>query len=136
MQWDLIVENIKIFFNQPVPIIGCTIGFALMFILVIVSKTSIGKKSLNKIKKINADLKKQYDELIVKNEQSKKELDSKIANLKNEYEKLLQESIDKYNELETLLLNISSNIHHREINKLIKQHKAKTKDNEDVKVGE
>lgn len=50
MSWDQIVEAIRQFWNQPVPIIGFTVGAVLLAILGIIAKTSIGKKQLNKLK--------------------------------------------------------------------------------------
>lgn len=61
--FDIFVENLKTFWNQPVPIIGFTIGMVIVGILFIVAKTSIGKKALNKIKDINDKLSKQNDVL-------------------------------------------------------------------------
>ena len=59
---------LKDFFNQPIPIIGVSVGFALFCILKIISSTSIGKKSLNEFKRKTKVLNDSFKELYNSNE--------------------------------------------------------------------
>lgn len=88
--WNEIVANVKDFFNQPVTIIGCSVLFLLIFILVIFSKTSLGKKVLkslatainNLIAQFNAfksEVKSQLDEGLKKYEEEKLQVEAKVA---------------------------------------------------------
>lgn len=90
--WNEIVANVKDFFNQPVTIIGSSILFLLIFILVIFSKTSLGKKVLKKltsaitnlIAQFNAfksEVKSQLDEGLKKYEEEKLQIEAKVATL-------------------------------------------------------
>ena len=90
--WNEIVANVKDFFNQPVTIIGSSILFLLVFILVIFSKTSIGKKVLKKLTSAIANLiaqfnafrkevKEQMDEGFKKYEEEKLQIEAKVATL-------------------------------------------------------
>ena len=86
--------------NQPIPIIGFTIGAVLFFVLSIIAKTSIGKKALRKIQDINDKLNKKcaglcqkLDEaeqkcvsLTVKYNEVIKNKDEEIKQLTDEYE--------------------------------------------------
>ena len=57
--WEQFCNGFKDFINQPLPMILFTSGACLFFALSIISKTSIGKKSLNTLKeKINGATKK------------------------------------------------------------------------------
>ena len=107
---------IKDFFNQPVPIIGCTIGFLVISILSILSKTSLGKKTLNKaLTKIDA----------VKAETTKKIAfaSTKINELEEEYKEKLAIAETHSQELEELLLNISEQLHNKKIAELVENYR-------------
>ncbi len=78
MDWNSIVEGIKTFFNQPVAIIGCSVGCLLFYTLVFLSKTSFGKKSIRKVNNAFDELKQGYEE-------NKAQLGEKVAYLQNEY---------------------------------------------------
>ena len=88
--WNEIVANIKDFFNQPVTIIGFSVLFLLIFILVIFSKTSLGKRVLQKLTAAIAQLVSQFnafksevtvklDEGLKKYEEEKKLIEAKVA---------------------------------------------------------
>lgn len=53
--WHLVVEKVTWFFNQPVPIIGCTVAALIFLFLTVLSKTSFGKRLLFKLKQQIAD---------------------------------------------------------------------------------
>lgn len=122
-QWALAVKD---FFNQPVPIIGCTIGFLLITILSILSKTSWGKKSINKVMgSVNT----------LKSETALKlsETSQMIELVKNEYNEKLALSESKSQEIENLLLNISEQLHNKKIKEYVEEYR-KTKDETKLQV--
>lgn len=94
MTWfDTFAENLKIFWNQPVPIIGFTVGMVIIGALFILAKTSIGKKALNKLKQLYYDLKARYEVAleVIKDtrrefEEFKVEKEKQIIDLTNAYE--------------------------------------------------
>lgn len=88
--WNEIVANVKDFFNQPVTIIGSSVLFFLIFILVIFSKTSIGKKVLKKLTSaisnliaqfnvFKSEVKSQLDEGLKKYEEKELQVEAKVA---------------------------------------------------------
>jgi len=103
MNFDTIVNAIKEFFNQPVPIIGITVGSLLMLILTILSKTSIGQKALRQFKKW-------YEELKLAFTNYKKESDETLQKVKDYYEEELQKAKSEYNALCKFTMSIASNI--------------------------
>lgn len=127
IDWQLVQQTlidwgnaVKDFFNQPVPIIGCTIGFLLITILSILSKTSWGKKSINKV--------------IGLLDNFKKETTTKISNINQMYQDLEKEYNEKLaiaethnQELENLLLNIGEQLHNKKIKEYVESYR-KTKD--------
>ena len=116
--WNEIVANIKDFFNQPVPIIGCTIGFVLVFILVILSKTSFGRKALKFLKGKVAELEKEYNEF--------KEATSKqVEDLKSAYEEKLNIAESKVAVLEEVILIVADQTHNEQVKKAVDVCKEK-----------
>lgn len=115
-QWANVVKD---FFNQPVPIIGCTIGFLLITILSILSKTSWGKKAINKAMTSINSLK---DETTLKLTETSK----MIEDIKNEYNEKLALSESKSQEIENLLLTISEQLHNKKIKECVEEYR-KTK---------
>ena len=94
MTWfDTFAENLKIFWNQPVPIIGFTVGMVIIGVLFILAKTSVGKKALNKLKQLYYDLKARYEVVleVIKDtrrefEEFKEEKEKQIVEIKDAYE--------------------------------------------------
>lgn len=128
MDWNAIVENIKIFFQQPVAIIGCSVGCLLFYTLTFLSKTSFGKKSIRKVNNAFNELKQGYEE-------NKAQLGEKVAYLRNEYEEKVA-IVEKHAlELETLLFEISENINNKKVKELVEQYKLK-KDETQIKVND
>lgn len=60
MSWEQFIELI----NQPLPIIGVSVLWILIAILVILAKTSIGRKSLKELKRQNDELKKKIEQAL------------------------------------------------------------------------
>lgn len=90
---DAFIENFKIFWNQPIPIIGFTIGSVIIGLVVVISKTSIGKKALTTIvNKFNLVVEKNnllIEEIKTLKNQSEEIIKTKneeLENLKNDYE--------------------------------------------------
>ena len=114
--WNEIVANVKDFFNQPVAIIGCSVGFDLVFILVIFSKTSLGKRVLQKLTAAIAQLAAEFN------------------NLKSNVETKLDEGLKKYEEekklieakvavLEKVCLIIAENTHNAKVKEAMEECK-------------
>lgn len=128
MNWEIIVETfntwcnaVKDFFNQPVPIIGCTIGFLLITILSILSKTSWGRKTINTVIGSINTLKAETTAKI-------SETSENINNLKNEYEQKLAIAETHSQELETLLLNIGDQLHNKQIKEYVEKYRQTKQD--------
>lgn len=120
MEWfDTFAENLKIFWNQPVPIIGFTVGTIIIGALFIIGKTSIGKKALNKLKALYEDLKSRYENALemfytTKNEfdEFKKEKEEEIKQIGETYELKLnayKERMVKQDEIIKVLCENSPN---------------------------
>jgi hypothetical protein len=60
MSWEQFIELI----NQPLPIIGVSVLWILCAILVILAKTSIGRKSLKELKRQNDELKRKIEQAL------------------------------------------------------------------------
>lgn len=60
MSWEQFIELI----NQPLPIIGVSVLWILCAILVIIAKTSIGKKSLKELKRQNDELRDKIEQAL------------------------------------------------------------------------
>lgn len=116
MDWNSIVENIKIFFEQPVAIIGCSVGCLLFYTLVFISKTSFGKKSILSVQKKFDELKSKYDENVAL-------LGEKVANLKKEYDDKVAIVEKHAQEVENLIFAISENINNKHVKELIEEYK-------------
>lgn len=60
MTWEQFIELI----NQPLPIIGVSVLWILCAILVILAKTSIGRKSLKELKRQNDELRRKIEQAL------------------------------------------------------------------------
>lgn len=116
--WNEVVANIKDFFNQPVAIIGCSVAFALAFVLVIFSKTSLGKKALNKLTKLFNEIKNIVTDFIAST-------NKKIKELQEYYEKKEAAIESKVAILEEVCLIIGENSHNEQVKKAMEQCKDK-----------
>lgn len=123
MNWNDIVEGFKIFWEQPVPIIGFTVGSLISFFLVVFSKTTIGKRALNKITGMFEESERTRKDVVEKYEQLLKEKDEMLAQLTTEYENklsLIQANKDREKEV---IIAIAENIHNVKVAKIIEEYK-------------
>ena len=119
MDFNQFVENVKIFWNQPLTIILFTIFIIIVGFLFVFGKTSLGKKALNKLKALYGDLKARYEVAldVIKDtrkefEEFKAEKDQQIIDLTDAYEiKLNQykELVIKQDEMIKVLCENSPN---------------------------
>lgn len=130
MWWDQLVENLKIFFNQPVVIAGVTIGTIGVLLFTIIAKTSIGRKSLKKLKEGIAHLQAKHDAVVQECEKFKELTENKIADLVNQYETKLALVVNEKQELEKLVFEIADNIHNEKVKGVVKDYIKKTQEKE------
>lgn len=120
--WEQVVEKTTAFFDKPVPIIGCTIGFLLITVLTIISKTSFGKKSIRRLTEL-ARLTHETVETTLKNVNDKlNEIDEKQDDIEYMLCDRLQAQEKRIYELETLLTEICKNIRNAKIKALINDY--------------
>lgn len=119
MSWDQIVNTINAFFNTPVPIICCSVGSLLIFIIAVISKTSIGKKALNK-------LTKQYNEITDIYQKAKVDYEKHITELKQDYETKLALVQAKRDDVEKLLIYVCENTNNKKVKEALELYKQST----------
>lgn len=122
--FDQFAENVKVFWNQPLTIILFTIAIIIVGFLFVFGKTSLGKKALNFLKGLYADLKARievalqvFKETRREFEEFKEEKDKQIIELTDAYElKLLQyrELVIKQDEMIKVICENSPNKHIKE----------------------
>lgn len=131
--WEQVVEKTTAFFDKPVPIIGCTIGFLLITVLTIISKTSFGKKSIRRLTEL-ARLTHETVETTLKNVNGKlSEIDEKQFNIERYLECKLEEQNLYIEKLESLIEEIAGNIRNAKIKALINDYKENKQTNEEEK---
>lgn len=116
--WNEIVANIKDFFSQPIPVIGVSIGFLLIFVLVIFSKTSIGKKALNFLKEKVIGIENGFNSF-------KNDMMQEREKLVNFYQEEQTKADAKIAVLEELLLEVAENTHNAKIKEKVEEAKSK-----------
>lgn len=120
MNWfNQCVEWLDAFFSRPVPILCCSVGALIVLILTIISKTSIGKKSLRQLKQL-------YSSLVGEYKSYKDESEKVIKELTNAYETKLALIESKKEETEQLLLNIANCINNKKVKELVDAYKGKS----------
>lgn len=141
--WNGLVEQTKIILQMPVPIIGCTVLSLLVFTLAIISKTSIGKKSLNTLKGVISGANQKLDEAKTQLIEVKQEFDTykelkkqEIQEIKETYEVLLVGVQQQKNELENLVLEIGENINNGKIEKAINEYVDEKKNKATTEISE
>lgn len=131
MTWQEICQAIKDFFNQPVPIICCSIGTLLVFVLVIFSKTSLGKKALNTLKGLIKELTKQITDLIDKFKGFKEDVNKTLEQQNKILENALNEKQQEIDDLKALVEIIARNTHNVKSIQALEEYKRKKEVNED-----
>ena len=121
--WSNFVEGLKTFWNQPVPIIGFTVGTLVVAFLTILSKTSFGKRAIKELKNMFSTLKNMWLE-------SKNNYD-KIVAIKDEEIKILTETYESKLAViqaenihcKDIIIEIAENINNVKVKEIIKKYK-------------
>ena len=139
--WNGLVEQTKIILAMPVPIIGCTVLSLLIFTLAVLSKTSIGRKSLNTLKGVISGANEKLDEAKTQLYEVKQEFETykelkeqQIKEIKDTYEVMLVGVKQQKDQLEDLVLEIGENIHNGKVEKAINEYvdNKKTQVNDEI----
>lgn len=128
-QWVKLCNALKDIFNQPLAEIIATIVVVLVAIVVIISKTSLGKKALLKVTNlvinIGNSVKLQIAEWKAEREKFKQEL----ADFKNKHDKELNDAKKEIDRLRALLeITIANSHNQKSIKALEKYHKESGQD--------
>ena len=125
MNWfDELASKVSAFLNTDIMITIISISIAFVYILVIFSKTSLGKKLFNRVEK---DVKENYKvitETLETCNATKQEVENKVQELKDEYEKKLGVITSYANELENILYQLGDVIPNAKVKKLIDEFKS------------
>ena len=112
MWFESLKEGITWFFSLPLPIAGISVGTAGMFLVIIFTKTSFGKKVYNKaLAKV--------DEAVAKLNNYKAHADKEIEELKEYYEEKLQLVDAKNERVEKFAIAVSENINNKKVKELV-----------------
>lgn len=129
---DQFFEAVKEFFNQPVPIIGCTIGFLLISILTILAKTSIGKKALLRLQSGFAEVHEKYRLLIDLHNDTVKHYEKEIAardeyikQIETKYQEIIDEVVAKYEEEKDKIIDILEDLPNKKVQQKLLTYKKK-----------
>lgn len=121
MNWDMMKENLSAFFNMPVVISIMTTTYAFVILLVLFSKTSLGKKLFNKIKtKYDAAL-SCIKEIKAENSKALEEAQKKLDEAKDYYERELCVVLSENMALENLITEIGKTTPNKRIASLIEE---------------
>lgn len=112
---DQFIELVKDFFNQPIPIIGCSVGFALIFVLTVISKTSLGKKALVEMKNYFAGVKAEYEAFKKLHNQYVADKEQEIALIKEQCEKTISQIMEEAKARDDEILAVLSEIPNKKV---------------------
>lgn len=121
MWFEQVKEWITWFFNLPLPIAGISVGTAGVFLIILFSKTSLGKKLYNSVVKLTKDAIDTLNEY-------KAYADKRIEELRNMYEEKLQIVNAKNEKLEKLLIAVSENINNKKVKELVNAYCEESKE--------
>ena len=121
MNWELIKENLSAFFNMPVVISVMSVTFGFIYLLVIFSKTSLGKKLFNKVKANYEDVVLRASKMSEELSKIKTEKEKAIKEIKEEYEKRLALSLSETEELENCLKTIAETTANKKVKEGIEE---------------
>lgn len=115
MTWEIIKENLSAFFDMPVVVTITSVTLGFIYIMVIFSKTSLGKKLFGKaLQKYDAVL--DYCKEMKGNlETFKAEKEAQIAQIKEEYDKRLAVMMNYNLTLENLLGQMTEHIPNKKV---------------------
>lgn len=121
MWFEQLKEGITWFCNLPLPIAGFTVGSLIVFVAILFTKTSFGKKLYNKAL---AKVENAISEL----KTYKGYADKKCEELKATYEEKLQIVSAKNEKLEKLLVAVSENINNVKVKELVDAYNKESKE--------
>lgn len=120
---EVIEQKIGAFMNTPVVISITTALVFGCFLLVIFSKTSLGKKLFNQMQKKFNEFLFLQGEIKKEAEKTRQLAETKINELKEEYEKKLGVALSYSNELENLLYEIGDVIPNAKVKSVVEKFK-------------
>lgn len=124
MEWEVIKENISAFFNMPIVITLMSITFGFVYVLVIFSKTSLGKKLFNKVSLKYDEVVRYCKEMKDNYETFKKEKEEELKTLKETYEQKLAVAVSYTQQIEELLYKVAETTPNKKIKGLIEDFKS------------
>lgn len=137
MSWEQFIELI----NQPLPIIGVSVLWILIAILVILAKTSIGRKSLKKLKGQNDELRGKIEQALQDWKDTENAIQAHLEEKTKEIDKSIKDNkiyvngaIKRVNGGITLLANNTHNVKLKEaVKKTIEEEEENGKETEERK---
>lgn len=137
MSWEQFIELI----NQPLPIIGVSVLWILIAILVILAKTSIGRKSLKELKRQNDELRGKIEQALQDWKDTENAIQAHLEEKTAEIDKSIEDNkiyvsgaIKRVNGGITLLANNTHNAKLKEaVKKTIEEEKEDGKETEERK---
>lgn len=140
MSWEQFIELI----NQPLPIIGVSVLWILIAILVILAKTSIGRKSLKELKRQNDELRGKIEQALQDWKDAENAIQAHLEEKTAEIDKSIKdneiyvnEAIRRVNGGMTLLANNTHNAKLKNaVKKTIEEGKEDGKETEERKDGQ
>lgn len=140
MTWEQFIELI----NQPLPIIGVSVLWILVAVLVVLAKTSIGRKSLKQLKRQNDELKKKIEQALQDWKDTENAIKARLEEKTTEIDKSIKDNeiyvsgaIRRVNGGITLLANNTHNAKLKSaVKKTIEEGKEDGKETEERKDGQ
>lgn len=140
MTWEQFIELI----NQPLPIIGVSVLWVLVAILVILAKTSIGRKSLKELKRQNDVLRGKIEQALQDWKDTENAISARLEEKTTEIDKSIKDNeiyvsgaIRRVNGGITLLANNTHNAKLKSaVKKTIEEGKEDGKETEERKDGQ
>lgn len=137
MTWEQFIELI----NQPLPIIGVSVLWILVAILVILAKTSIGRKSLKELKRQNDELRRKIEQALQDWKDTENAISTRLEEKTTEIDKSIKDNeiyvsgaIKRVNGGITLLANNTHNAKLKSaVKKTIEEGKEDGKETEERK---
>lgn len=137
MSWEQFIELI----NQPLPIIGVSVLWILIAILVILAKTSIGRKSLKELKRQNDELRGKIEQALQDWKDTENAIQAHLEEKTKEIDKSIKDNkiyvsgaIRRVNGNITLLANNTHNVKLKNaVKKTIEEEEENGKETEERK---
>ena len=123
--WNQVVENVRIFFNQPVTIIVSSVLTILAGAMKILSATSWGKKSVRYLKGQMEKTVKVVDDYITKMDGYTTQLENKVKELETEYHDKVVAVYSQYEILEKGVIDSLKTIPNLKVKKAVEEFETK-----------